>query len=200
MKSMIKDTLVLGCITLIAGLILGFVYDITKEPIEIQNGKKKNDACFNVFADATDFQEIEVIETEEFRLVLNEAGLGGEEIESVYKAVNSNQEELGYVLNIVTHSGYAGDIQFAMGISKDGIINGISLLSISETPGLGMNADDVIVPQFKDKKIDQFEVTKTQAVVSNQIDAISGATITSSAIVNGVNAGVYYFKEVLLSN
>ena len=96
---------------------------------------------------------------------------------------------LGYVLTVTTHEGYGGDIQFTVGVRNDGTLNGISLLSISETAGLGMQAGDVLVPQFADKNAYPY--------VYNEIDAISGATITTNAVTNGVNAGVYYFQTML---
>ena len=93
--------------------------------------------------------------------------------------------------------GYGGDIQFTLGITNEGTTNGISILAISETPGLGMEAESVLKPQFEGKKAAQFNYTKTGAVSEDQIDAISGATITTNAVTNGVNAGLYYFQNVL---
>ena len=79
----------------------------------------------------------------------------------------------------------------------DGTVNGISILSISETAGLGMQAEDILKPQFADKQVEKFEYTKNGAASENQIDAISGATITTNAVTNGVNAGLYYFQTKL---
>ena len=102
------------------------------------------------------------------------------------------------MITVTDHEGYGGDIQFSIGIRNDGTVNGISILSISETAGLGMNADSVLKPQFADKNVEQFEYTKTGAPGDNQIDAISGATITTNAVVNGVNAGITYFRTQLM--
>lgn len=57
-KSMLKDALILFAITLVAGLLLGFVYDVTKEPIAQQKAKAKAEACRNVFADADSFEAV----------------------------------------------------------------------------------------------------------------------------------------------
>ena len=84
-----------------------------------------------------------------------------------------------------------------MGVADDGTLNGISLLSISETAGLGMRAGEVLVPQFAGKQVEQFSYTKTGAASDDQIDAISGATITTNAVVNGVNAGLLCFQKKL---
>jgi len=60
-----------------------------------------------------------------------------------------------------------------------------------------MEAESVLKPQYAGKNVTQFTVTKTGATSDDQIDAISGATITSNAVTNGVNAGLYYFQNVL---
>ena len=84
-----------------------------------------------------------------------------------------------------------------MGVTSEGRLNGISILSISETPGLGMQAGEVLVPQFADKDVKTFQYTKSGAKADNEIDAISGATITTKAVTGAVNEGLAYFREVL---
>ena len=206
MKNMLKDTVILFAITLIAGLLLGVVYEVTKDPIAAQKARKKNEACQEVFADAATFNPLEVVIVEKKEEAANEAdaasgatvsATGNGDVDAVYEAVSSNGELLGYVLEVTTHEGYNGDIQFSMGIRLDGTVNGISLLSISETPGLGMQAEAVLKPQFAGKKASYFEPTKVGAVTENQIDAISGATITTNAVVDGANTGLSYFQSGL---
>ena len=190
MKSMIKDAAILFAITLIAGLLLGVVYEVTKDPIAEQKALRKNKACKEVFQDAAGFETLELSEA-----VSEESSAAT--INEVSKAVAENGTVLGYVLDITTHEGYNGDIQFTMGIKMDGTVNGISLLSISETPGLGMKAEEVLKPQFAGKNVSLFSYTKNGAATPDQIDAISGATITTNALVNGVNAGLEFFKTKL---
>ena len=194
MKGMIKDALILFAITLIAGLMLGVVNDITKEPIARQEQKAKTEACQNVFADAASFEEQEM---EDATQALADAGLTGADIDELMAAKDASGSLLGYVITVTDHEGYGGDIQFSMGVTTDGVLNGISLLSISETAGLGMRAGEVLVPQFENKDVDRFTYTKTGSTADSEIDAISGATITTSAVVNGVNAGLVYFDEFL---
>lgn len=197
-KSMIKDALILFAITLAAGLLLGFVYNVTKEPIAQQKAKAKAEACKNVFAAA-----------ETFEPVMSEDGptaffMAGEDsnvdINEVMQALDASGQLIGYVITVTDHEGYGGDIQFSMGVTLDGILNGISLLSISETAGLGMKVGDVLVPQFADKKVESFTYTKSGSTNDSEIDAISGATITTNAIVNGVNGGLLFFNSVLAGN
>lgn len=197
MKNVIKDAMILFAITLVAGLLLGVVYDVTKAPIAAQKEKAKTEACQNVFADAASFEVYEGFTTEAAASVLAEAGITGADIDEVMTAKDESGTAVGYVLTVSSHEGYGGDIQFTMGLTNDGVLNGISLLAIAETPGLGMKAEDVVVPQFVNKQATSFSVSKTGATNDSEIDAISGATITTDAIVNGVNSGVVYFQKVL---
>lgn len=197
MKGMIKDALILFAITLIAGLMLGVVNDITKEPIAQQEQKAKNEACQNVFAAADSFEAQELADSAQIEQVLTDAGISGADIDELMAAKDASGALLGYVITVTDHEGYGGDIQFSMGITHEGTLNGISLLSISETAGLGMRAGEVLVPQFADKNVSKFTYTKTGATADSEIDAISGATITTNAVVNGVNAGLAYFDKIL---
>ncbi len=199
MKNMIKDAAILLVITLFSGLILGMVYEITKEPIALAEEKAAKEAYAEVFPSAQEFQEQEVIspENESWKTEWEEAGFGGVDIDNALAALDGNGNVLGYVLTVTSHEGYGGDITFTMGIGLDGLLNGISILSISETAGLGMKAEDVLKPQFAGKNVPSFTYTKTGAVSEGQIDAISGATITTNAVTTAVNGGLYYFQSQL---
>ena len=116
-------------------------------------------------------------------------------IDEAMKVYDASGKMAGYVLTVTDHEGYGGDIQFAMGVQDDGTLNGISILSISETAGLGMRATtDDFKNQFKDKNVEKFTYTKTGATSDDEIDALSGATITTNAMTNGVNAGLAAFR------
>ena len=195
MKEMMKNTGIMVAITLIAGLLLGIVYQVTKEPIAVQEAKAKQEACQEVFADASSFDAVEVAAVEES--AWSSAGYGQETIDEVMMAKDSAGETLGYVVTVTTKEGYGGDIRFTLGVRMDGTVNGISILSISETAGLGMRAEEVLKPQFADKNVEKFEYTKSGATSESEVDAISGATITTNAVTNGVNAGLYYFQTQL---
>lgn len=194
-KSMIKDALILFAITLVAGLLLGFVYDVTKEPIAQQKAKAKAEACKNVFAAAETFEAVMGEDGPTAFFVADKDS--NVDIDEVMRALDSSGQLLGYVITVTDHEGYGGDIQFSMGVTLDGTLNGISLLSISETAGLGMKAGDVLVPQFENKKVESFTYTKSGSTSDSEIDAISGATITTKAVVNGVNGGLQFFNSQL---
>ena len=198
MKNMLKDAAILFVITLIAGCLLGVVYDVTKDPIAKQEKLAWEKACQKVFPQADEFAKLEENALTD---VMKEAKAS---VESEYSTTVEEIDEAkkggalaGYVLIVTDHEGYGGDIKLAMGVQLDGTLNGISFLSISETAGLGMRADEVLSPQLADKKVEKFAYTKTGKTSENEIDAISGATITTNAVTNGVNGGLSFFRTAL---
>lgn len=198
-NTIVKDTIAITLITLVAGLALGFVQDITAGPIAEQQKKAKEEAYAAVFADAASFGQVELTEeqAETMDLALTADGFGAQDIDEVMEAQDGSGNVLGYAFTVTTSEGYGGDIQFAMGVQSDGTLNGISILSIGETAGLGMRATtDDFKNQFKDKQVESFEYTKNGAAADNQIDALSGATVTTNAMTNGVNAGLWAFRYV----
>ena len=196
-NKIIKDALALTLITLVAGVALGGVYEITKDPIARQEAQAKAEAYEQVFTDAAAFEGIEMDDTliQTIRDQLDQEGYKAQSIEEVMRAEDQSGETLGYAFTVVTSEGYGGDIQFSMGVQNDGTLNGISILSIGETAGLGMNAD---TPAFKDqfvgKQVEKLQYTKNGATQDDEINAISGATVTTNAMTNGVNAGLCAFR------
>lgn len=196
MSKIIKDALALTAITLVIGLLLGVVYEVTKKPIAQQEVKAKQEACVEVFPEADSFEAVDLKESADmFRKALDEAGYQAQTVDEVYQALDASGDVAGYVITVTSSEGYGGDIQFSMGVSMDGTTLGISFLSISETAGLGMNADtESFRDQFKDQKVSEFSYSKTGAAAEGEIDALSGATITTNAVTNGVNAGLCAFQ------
>lgn len=197
MNKILKNTLIITAITLAAGIGLGLVYEVTKEPIAVAQENAKQDAYREVFADADSFETVEV-DTDAADAALKEAGLTSDVIDEVAEAKDGSGETVGYVITATSKEGYGGDIQITTGITSDGTVNGISVLSISETAGLGMKATEPeFQSQFADKQVEQFQYTKTGASEDGEIDALSGATITTNAVTNNVNAALVYFQSVL---
>lgn len=198
-NKIIKDALALTLITLVAGVALGGVYEITKDPIAKQEAQAKAEAYEQVFTDAAAFEAVEMDDTltKTIRDQLDQEGYKAQSIEEVMRAEDQSGETLGYAFAVVTSEGYGGDIRFSMGVQNDGTLNGISILSIGETAGLGMNAD---TPAFKDqfvgKQVEKLQYTKNGATQDDEINAISGATVTTNAMTNGVNAGLCAFRYV----
>lgn len=194
MKVMLKEAGILFLITLLSGLILGFVYELTKGPIAEQKTKKVQQACVAVFEGADSFQEISF---EADAALTNELTANGVKIGTVYEAKAADASVLGYVVQSTSTEGYGGNIVVFMGITKDGVLNDISLLEIKETPGLGMKAGEVLVPQFSNKQVESFTYTKSGSQSDSEIDAISGATVTTKAITNAVNGGLKVVQKLM---
>lgn len=193
-KIMLKEAGILFAITLIAGLVLGFVYELTKEPIRLQKEKQIQEACAAVFEDAAEFQEIAYTPEDALNTELTELGV---RIGTVYEAYSGSGALLGYVVESTSTEGYGGNIVLYVGVTLDGLLNDISLLEIAETPGLGMQAEKVLVPQFSNKNVSEFTYTKTGSRANSEIDAISGATITTSAVTNAVNGGLKVVQTLI---
>ena len=196
-KESIKNAAILLAITVIAGLILGLIYENTKGIIAEREEADKKNAYYEVFNGASDFKPVDGFMTDAERAELYAAGYDKVNIDELMQAVGSDGSILGYVFTVTTSEGYGGDITFTAGISSDGTLNGISILTINETAGLGMNAEKVLKPQFAGKKAQKLTYTKTGAQSDNEIDAISGATITTNAFVNAVNCCLQYHADML---
>lgn len=193
-NTILRDTVRITVITLVAGLALGVVSEVTKAPIAEQEVKAKAKACQAVFAEADDFTE--AVDISNAADVLAEAGLAGKADVDEVLVAKKGGEAVGYVVTVTDHEGYGGDIQFTVGISNEEALTGISILSIGETPGLGMRATtEEFQSQFPGMPATGLlEYTKTGE--EGKIDAISGATITSNAMTNGINAAIAVYQSV----
>lgn len=185
---MLKEAGILFAITLIAGLMLGFVHELTKEPIRIQNEKAIQEACLAVFP-GKENMSFETIETDIPEELANEFAANFVTVGTIYKA-SDNSGFAGFVVEAISSKGYGGNIDLFVGVDKDGRVGGVSILEIKETAGLGMEAPNVLAPQFAGKKVSAFAYTKTGASAENEVDAISSATITTKAVTNAVNGGL----------
>ena len=195
-----KDALFLFAITLVSGLCLGFVYDITKGPIEQATIDKNNRTYQEVLSAASSFTEVEgsVEKIAELAASGELAGFGGVAIESVLEGTDASGAAVGYVINSLSNDSYGGAVKISVGFDADGTITGVGIREINDTPGLGLKAKE---PKFKDqyigKNVDTLVVTKTGASADNEIDAISGATVTSNAVTNAVNTAFYYLHNCM---
>ena len=95
------------------------------------------------------------------------------------------QSEAGWVVHVVT-SGYVGDISMLVGVSSGGVVTGLAVRDLKETPGLGGRA--LMDREF----LAQFRNTRGNAAVGTDIDALTGATVTSKAVTRGVNSAVRF--------
>ena len=196
-KKIVHDALVLFAFTVVLGLILGVVYGITKPSIDQVNYEKTQSAYKQVFADAASFEEYSDFDADKAAALMSENGYS-DEINSVNTALDASGNVIGYVITVTAKDGSQSSITFSVGIQNDGTVNGYSITDISETPGLGMKAqEEDFYSQFEGKNVDSFVVVKTTPSADNEIESISGSTITSKAMANGVNACITYFQNIL---
>ncbi len=196
-KRIVHDALILFAFTLVLGLLLAIVYGITKEPIEKVNYEKTQAAYKEVFADADSFEAYADFDADAANELVTEKGYS-DEIEDVQVAKDASGNALGYVITVTAKDASQSTITFSVGIQADGTVNGYSITSIAETPGLGMKAqEEEFYSQFEGKAVDSFTVVKSAPAADNEIESISGSTITSRAMANGVNACLVYFQNVL---
>lgn len=194
----IKDALILCLITVVAGIGLGAVYSVTKEPIAQANYNIQQDAYRTVFPDAEEFKDLPGFSAEDAKQIVTDSGYPDDTIENCVQAVASDGSLLGYVITATDPNSYGGDVTLSVGVTLDGVLNGYSITSINDTAGLGMKAkEEGFSSQFNNKQVDSFTVTKTGATSDDQIDAISGATITSNAVTSAVNASLAYYRDLI---
>ncbi|MGN1182843.1 MAG: RnfABCDGE type electron transport complex subunit G [Faecalibacillus sp.] len=197
-KALLKDALILFIITVISGCLLGAVYDMTKEPIAIQQEETKLNAYRKVMKEADEFKEdYDKVVKESSSKLTGDYGSNGIEITNALGAYK-NSELIGYIIQVIDKDGFGGEIEITVGINKEKMITGVEILSIDETVGLGMNAKkEEFRNQYLGKKVDQFKVVKTGSQSDDEIDSLSGATITSKAMTNGIN-GALDFYDLLI--
>ena len=202
----IKDALILTAITLIAGLLLGGVYELTKEPIAQRKIEANAKAYQAILPDAQEFRidealsgKVAVSET-----LLGQSGLPLEQvtIDNAVYAYDASGSLTGLIVEATSKEGYGGAGKGAVGNQENGtekVVAGIDFLEINETAGLGMKAvEPAFKDQFQNKSVESFELTKDGAVEDYQINAISGATRTSNAVTNAVNGALYFARESAL--
>lgn len=174
-KVIIKTAVSLFLICAIAAGILAYVNSITSPVIAENNEKAANEARMTVMPEAVDFEEI-TLEIE------------GKE-STGYKALSDNGDTIGYVFTTSANS-YGGALQVMTGFDSEGVITGISILSIDDTPGLGMNAKkESFYSQYAGKTAISGGEPQYLAVDKDggDIQAITSATITSRAVTSAVN-------------
>lgn len=193
-KRIIKDTCILFVITIIAGCMLGFVYSITKDKIAAKQEETTELAYKQVMEGADTFKaDYSQLVASSSKLLKNNYGKNGIEITNALGAYKNNELK-GYVIQVTDKDGFGGEIELIVGIDLQKEIKGVEILSISETVGLGMNAkNESFRDQYLNKKVDSFTVTKTGKQEDNEIDSLTGATITSKAMTNGVNGALDFY-------
>ena len=198
MKGIMKDASILFAITLIAGVCLGAVHEVTKDPIAAAQLAAATATYKEVYPDAASFEETDDLKSAVEACDLSGQDFGNVSVDGAQEALDASGNVIGYLITSTSNDGYNGTVQISVGVTKENTLTGIGFLSISETPGLGMKAKE---PEFKDqfngKPVATFSVTKTAPASDAEIQAISGATFTSKATTGAVNAAVYFVENCI---
>ncbi|WP_312653013.1 RnfABCDGE type electron transport complex subunit G [Proteiniclasticum sp.] len=188
-KNILRELLTLGgTLTLICVIVAGIVavvFNTTKEQIAMNNAVNAEDLALvmpesDAIEDVTDqYDEHEIIR-------------------EVYKAT-SGTETVGYVYKMITN-GYKPELGVLVGIDNEGNTIAAKITQSSETPGLGaLVAEDAFITQFTGKETaSSFQVVKTTPAGASEIQAVSGATISSTAVTSAINDAVKFHKENIL--
>ncbi len=155
----------LFAISAICAVLLGLVNNITSGPIQVAT-EAKTQAAMEAVLPADSYDEVEYT--------------GGDPlVTAVYKAGDA-----GYVVQVAP-SGFGGVLDIMVGVNTDGTCSGVSIISHSETSGLGANATK---EDFRSQFVGKSNVAVTKD--GGEINALTGATITSRAVCSGVNAAI----------
>jgi RnfABCDGE-type electron transport complex D subunit/RnfABCDGE-type electron transport complex G subunit len=196
-KGIPKSALILCAITLVAGVALSGVYALTKSSIEEQQMAANAASYAEVCPDATNFSYDDTISaavdalggevygTDFGKAYINEAVIG----------TDASGNVVGYVISATSGDGFEGNITLAVGIAADGTVNGISFTELNETAGMGMLCgEDAFKGQFTGVNTDKFTLNKAGgSTADNEIDSVSGASTSSGAVVNAVNAALDFY-------
>ena len=182
-----KDTLfnmfvALFIICVVAGGVLGVVYNATKDPIAAAETAKRTEAIKNVLPEFNELKETKV------KSAMEDIDI------PFYLAYNADSTFIGAAVETFTNKGFSGNVSLMVGILADGTINNISVLQHAETPGLGSKMTE---PSFKD----QFNGKNAESFKFNvkkdggDVDAITAATISSRAFCDAVNRALSTFEN-----
>ena len=152
--------------------------------------------CFNAPDAIVDAANNDILANamEEAESILANGGFSNVTMDEVCLVNDASGNHIGYVASVTLKAYDVMTLTF--GYTTDGVVTGLAFLSIKETPGIGMKADE---PAFKE----QFAGNKADSLVSvksgagdGEINAISGATFTTEGVLKGVNAGICFMKEL----
>ena len=204
MKETIKFILTLAIVTFISASLLSYVYIKVKGKIELQKKAKVENAIKFVFNDVAKKEEV------------NKNNV------HYWKCFDKNNNLLGYAV-LCKKNGFSSTIQIIAGVKKDGTITKIQVISQQETPGLGAQMGAIrsnkyiwdfitgkkrskLAPipyfqqQFFGKNYENLVVVKHKPDKDNEIQALTGATISSRAVTNGIKEGISAAFKTIASN
>jgi electron transport complex protein RnfG len=178
MRDMIKPTLSLFVICFVTAFCLAFVNNLTRGPIEKRAQMDAEEQRRQVLSQAESFEKLEGLEAQD------ESGI----IKEVY-AGYIGDELAGYVFSAAP-KGFGGEIAVTVGVDANNTISGVKIGDNEETPGLGSKtADEKFTKQYTGKDVNtEIKIVKRPVSSDDEIQAVSGATISSRAVTGAVQA------------
>lgn len=169
-------TLKLFLICTITASLLAGVNALTADRIEENLEREKTNAIAAIFPSADENQKLEELP---------------EGVAGLY-LVLSDGDLLGYAAE-VTPLGFGGDMNIMVGVNADGTVAGIKIVSHSETPGLGNRVEDA-------DYLSQYTGKTGPLTLGDKIDAITGSTVSSKAVLDGVNTALNAYSSIFTEN
>lgn len=196
-----RSAVILCVITLIAGVALSGVYEMTKERIAQQQEAAKIASYQEVCPGAASFApdpgadaaiadlDGGVYGTDFGKAYINEVSVG----------MDAGGNVAGYVLSVSSGDGFEGLITVSVGIAADGTVNKIAFTQLNETAGMGMLCgEDAFKSQFEGVRTARFQLNKAGgSTAEDEIDSVSGASTSSQAVVNAVNAALDFYAAYI---
>lgn len=180
-NDIIKPVAVLLAICIIIPLALSLTNRITKDKIAELDEKNSSETMANL------------IEADSF----TEEGFKDGENEFTYNLALKDGEIVGYIFK-TAEKGYGGDVSVMTAVNVDGTVKSVAILDVSnETPGLGQNAaKESFYTQYEGKTSGISLLKNGADSAKNEVNAVTGATITSTAVNKAVNQALEQFKCV----
>jgi electron transport complex protein RnfG len=181
MKEALSKIIPLFVVCLIASAGLAFTYSATHEKILLEQQREQREAAAKAIPQATEFERLKN---------LNEAKQKFEELDLVLKATKDGKL-IGYAIQVLPR-GFGGPIRLMVGVDTEGKVIGLQVVEHLETPGLGGEIEEeTFRGQFKGK------TSEDALKVGEDIEAITGATISSRGVAEGVKTAVMVYKDFL---
>jgi len=180
MRDIIMMVVVLGLTAAVSGLSLALVRDVTKDRIAEQELKNIKEPAIRAIFDGLDNDPV----AERVEIPLDEKNT----------LVGFPASQAGAPMGVALEGGgkgYGGSVNVMVGVQPDGTIAGIGITGHSETPGLGARCTEA---PFLEQCVGQSTAGVATAADGGQIEAISGATITTVAVVDAVNAALAHYE------
>jgi electron transport complex protein RnfG len=188
MKDIVRLAIVLTVIAAGAGLILSLVEAVTREPIAEQRRLQTLKALKAVLPPIDNAPDTDTVS-----LVTGKDKKGRDLSRTFYRGRQAN-ELAGVAFKVLAADGYSGNIEIMVGITADGAVTGIEILTHAETPGLGSKiTEGWFKEQFRGKGLQDVDWRVKKD--GGSFDQITGATISPRAVVGAVRQGLEFYRE-----